>query len=400
MTNPPTAAVHFDPFSAEMHRDPYPTYAVLREHAPVYYNEERNLWALSRYDDVQATSRDWPTFSYASGVNLDNTGKEAGPGNFLDTDPPLHSVLRAVVRGAFVPKVLRQQMESYIRREVRLLLDSMVSAGGGDFAQDIAWTLPVSVAGEFLGYPVEDRPMIHRWANAFILREPGVAAIPTPALDAAEQARRYFADLVALRRAEPTADLISQIANATVDGEPIGDAAEGMVFLLFVASHDTTAGLLINGVRALAEHAEQLLWLRSNRAAIPDAIEEMLRFDPPLQNLKRTTTRDVTVRGGTIPQGATVALLYASANRDEQRYERAEEFDIARPRLRHLAFGEGIHHCLGAPLARLEAQIFLEVLLDVMPSFEIAGECVPLPNHETHTLLNLPLQIPCPLQIT
>lgn len=393
MPNAHVAEIDFDPYTSAMHADPYPVYRELRAHAPVYRSERHGFWAYSRYDDVQAASRDWETYSYASGVDIDDTGKVAGAGNFLDADPPLHTRLRNVVRKAFVPKLVREQMEDFVRAEVQARVARFVAAGGGDLARDLAWDLPVAVAGEFIGYPVQDRPLIRRWADAFTLREPGTPRIPASAMEAAEHAHHYFAELIAERRRRPQDDLVSVIANAEIDGEPIGEAANGIVFLLFVASHETTAGLISSGLRLLGEHDEQRAWLAGNPDAIPDAVEEIVRYESPVQNLKRTTTRAVEREGAEIPAGSTVVLLYASANRDERRFDDAETFDIRREPQRNIAFGEGIHHCLGAPLARLEARIVLEEILQAMPGYELCGTPVPLPNHATRGLLHLPVTL-------
>jgi cytochrome P450 len=201
--------------------------------------------------------------------------------------------------------------------------------------------------------------------------------------------RAYFAGLIEDRRSRPQSDMVTAIASAEVDGRPIGDDAVGMLFLLFVASMETTASAIGNGLALLAAHQEQRSWLAENLDATPAAVEEILRFEAPVQVTKRVTTRDVRVRGSEIPAGGEVFLVLASANRDPRRWERANQFDVRRQHRRQVAFGDGIHHCLGAPLARLELKLVLDEMLASYPGY-VCGEGIRLRSHFIRGFAELP----------
>jgi cytochrome P450 len=204
----------------------------------------------------------------------------------------------------------------------------------------------------------------------------------------------YFTDICRFRAAHPADDLLSAIATAEVGGKPIGDAAEGMALMIFVGGFENVGCSITNLLYWLARHPDQRSWLIDHRAQIPAAVEEALRFDAPQQNFKRTTTRDVELHGVRIPAGQPVVLLYGAANRDPQRWDRADEFDITREPKPHLAFGNGIHHCIGAPLARLQARIVVEEVLRQMPGYELAGTPTRLPSHAVRGFASLPVASP------
>jgi cytochrome P450 len=382
--------LEYSPFAPEVQHDPYPVYRLLRDHAPLYRNAEHDFWAVSRYQDVVAVSRDWGTYSSASGVDIDDTGGQFGNGNFLEEDPPLHDVLRAVVRTQFVPKNLRAALEPFVRQEVERIVADLRRRPAVDFARELAWELPVIVVSRLMGFPPEDRERLRQWEETFALRVPTLDCLPPFALNAGAALRAYFAGLVEQRRAEPRDDLLTSIAGSEVDGRPIGDLALGMVFILFVAAIETTASLITQSLRLLAEHPEQREWLTRNLDAAPQAVEEVVRFEAPVQNIKRTTLRPTQLLGEPLAAGSTVLLLTGSANRDERRFRDADLFDITREPRRNLAFGEGIHHCIGAPLARLEGQVVLETILAEMPNYRLIGEPTRLPNNIVRGYVSLP----------
>lgn len=383
-------AVEYDPFDGMLLGDPYEVYAALRAAAPVYFSRRRGFWALTRYEDILAAMRDWETFSAARGVDIDDTAAAYGPGDFLAEDPPAHDALRAVVRSHFVPKRLRAGMEGFTRAEVTRLLAKARGAGPLDLAAELAWPLPVAVGSELLGIPAADRELLLGLQRRLAERTPGVRELPPDARAAGAELRSYFAELIRSRRARPTDDLVTAIATAEPEGRPIGEGAVGMLFLLFVASMETTASSIANALVLLAAHPDQHRRLAANLASVDLAVEEVLRFEAPVQVTKRFATREVMVHGTTIPEGADVFLVLASANRDERRYERPDDFDIRRDPLRHLAFGDGIHHCLGAPLARLELRILLEELCEAGDSVTLEGRARRLNSHFIRGFAELP----------
>jgi cytochrome P450 len=382
--------VEYDPFAAAIHADPYAAYARLREHAPLYHNERRGFWAVSRYDDVQAIGRDWAAFSSAEGVDIDHTGDQMGDGNFLEEDPPLHDALRAVVRKRFVPKDLRAALEPFVRDRVEALVEDLRSRPAVDFGRELAWELPIAVISHMLGLPASDLDQLRQWEDRFALRVPELPAVPPFSRKAAIAIRHYLQEQIDSRRREPRDDLLTEIANAEVDGSPIGDSAVGMAVILFIAGNETTSCLLTNALTLLAAHPGQREWLASHPDRIPAAVEEILRYESPVQHATRVATHDVEALGQELPAGTRLLLLYGSANRDERRFDRPDELDVRREPSRNLAFGEGIHHCLGAPLARLEGQVVLETVLREMPDYQLAGSPTRLPSHILRGYVSVP----------
>lgn len=391
--------IGYDPFSGEMHRDPYPTYRWLRDHAPVYHNAEHDLWVVSRHDDVVAITNDWATYSSAAGADTDNVGAHfTTRGNFLDTDPPLHDVLRGVLHPYFMTKVMRSRMEPIVRVALDDLLGGLAERDLADFAEEFAWVLPARVMTELLGLPREDLPLLRRWGQEVPRRVAGLPELPPAARQALAEVVEYMRARMSERRGTSQGpDLLSVIANASIDGapiddSPIGEVSAGMAALLFIAGTETPSSLIGNALLLLAMHPEQRAWLAQNPAAIPNAVEEVLRFECPAQHVRRITTRQVELHGTPISKGAYIVALFGSANRDERRYEDAERFDVRREHKRNLAFGNGIHHCLGAPLARLMGAAMLEAVLREIPNYEVAGMVERFPSHLDRGLQALPLR--------
>ncbi len=381
---------HYDPFSQAAYDDPYPIYRRLRDEAPVYHNAERDFWAVSRFEDVAAVSRDWQSFTTRMGVDIDNAGDVLGGGFFLARDPPDHEKLRNVVRSAFGPRTIRERFETETRREVEALVGGLTRRGSGDLAVDLCWKLPTLVMSRLLGFPREDCDQLTALGIVFATRVVGQAK-PPPASDEAGMALMgYFQNEVARRRAVPQDDLLTAISSAVIDGTPIGDSAEGMALLLHVGGFENVGCTLTNALYWLERHADQRDWLAAHPEGIPAAIEEVLRFDSAQQNFKRTTTREVEFKGVRIPANRPVLLLYGAANRDDRQFDQPDAFDIRAVRKRHIAFGEGIHSCLGSPLARLQAQIVLECVLQQMPGYTIAEDVERLPSHAVRGFTKLP----------
>jgi cytochrome P450 len=375
--------VAFDPLAQD---EPYAAYRELRDRWPVYRNDERGFWALSRFDDVQRAAREWRSWSSAEGVNLDDTLSLTGPGNFIAADPPDHDRLRRVVRERFTPARIAA-MEPAVRADVRATLRTAAGDGGFDAATALAWAIPVRTVSRVLGVPLEDEPVLRAWLRAAIARAAGSDRLPPAARAAAESLRVYFVDWVG-RRAD---GLLADVAAAERRGDVASDEIPGLCVLLYIAGTETVADFVGNALVALAEHPEQRALLAAEPERMPAAVEELLRYESPVQYQVRTATAATELHGVTIPAGDAVALLWGAANRDERRWERADELDVAREPRRHLAFGEGIHHCLGAPLARLQGRIVLEETLRAMPRYRLAGEPERVATHNTRGVARLPI---------
>jgi cytochrome P450 len=375
----------------------YDAYERLRREAPVYHDPDGRFWALSRFEDVRAASRDWRTFSNSGGVDLDELGTVVfGPGDFLDTDPPEHDELRSVVKSRFTPRSVGA-LQGMIEGHVEELLADMAASEAPDVAEQLAWPLPCRVMCSLFGFPPDERARLTAMYRTVMQRTAGNLTIPPQALEAAADMRTSFVAEADERRSRPRDDLMTQIALATTDGSHLPDAKlAGMCFVLFSAGIDTVVALLGNAVALLAEHPEQRELVLQDPDRLPAALEEALRYESPLQFNARVTTRRVTVAGTAIPAGERVLLLYGSANRDERRFEHPARFDILRPPKRHLAFGEGIHFCIGAPLARLQARVALEALLSRMPNYELAGAYERLPAYNMRSIARLPIAVSTP----
>ncbi len=366
------SSVRYDPYSYEIHEDPYPTYRRLRDEAPVYFNPERGFYALSRYHDVREAMRDWQTFSSQGGVALESSGK--APPMIIAMDPPRQAKLRRLISMAFTPRRVAG-MEPKVRAIALRHLTPLLGRDRFDFIADFSAKMPMDVISSLLGVPEEDQDTLRQWSDLLLHREPGQAQVTREGVQAAENIVRYFAQVLAKREAQPGDDLISALLRAELDGERLSrEEILGFCFLLIIAGNETTTKMLGNAVDLLYRHREQRRRLVQERGRIADAVEEVVRYDNSTQMLARVTTREVELHGQTIPAGARVLLLIGSANRDERAIERAEEFDVFRAPVAHLAFGIGTHVCLGASLARLEGRVALEEILARMPEYEIFEE--------------------------
>lgn len=385
MSTPTLTPVVYDPYSAAFKDDPWPVYRRLRDEAPVYHSEKWGFWALSRFEDVRAAARDHETFLSFEGIDIDDTAKDmSAPGFLPDIDNPRHDQLRRIVQRTFMPRTIAK-LEDDVRRVVTGLVDRFAAAGTADLAQDLSWPIPYAVFFDVMGLPAtgSDREDLIRWSHGLKDREDDDPRLTPIAWDALHNTKDYLAEALNERRRHPREDLLSTLVTAAVEdhaGVPYAPTVidrdseiVGLAFVLFMAGVESTSALLSTAFRELARHPEQRAALVADPARIPAAVEEALRFDAPLQVAGRTTTREVTLHGTTIPAGARVFLVYGAANRDERWFERPDEFDTARPPKRHLSFSEGLHGCLGAPLARLEARIALEVALPRLGDYTISG---------------------------
>ncbi len=360
----------YDPYAYEIHEDPYPAYRRLRDEAPAYHNAERQFWALSRFADVHAAMQDWQTYSSAEGVALERATTLHIP-MIIAMDPPRQAKLRRLVSKGFTPRRVAE-MEGDVRALSRKWLAPLLARGHGDFITEFSAKLPMDVISTLIGVPPEDQDLLRGWSDALLHREPGQSTIPRQGLEGSANMIRYFTDVIARRRRQPIDDLVSALLAADVDGERLADEEIiGFCFLLVIAGNETTTKMLGNAIVLLDRHPAQRALLAREPGRIAAAVEEVVRFDNSTQMLARTATRDVALHGHTIPTGARVLLLVGSANRDERAIPHADEFDVTRAPAEHLAFGVGIHFCLGASLARLEGRVALEEFLARVPEYTI-----------------------------
>jgi hypothetical protein len=370
-----TAQLAYSPYAYEIHEDPYPTYARLRDEAPVYRNEAEGFWALSRHADVMAAFRDSARFSSAHGVSLDPAA--SGPHahrtmSFLAMDPPMHGRMRALVSRGFTPRRVAE-LEPRIRELTREHLDVALAGGSFDFVADLAGRLPMDVISELIGVPAADRDEVRRLSDLLVHREEGNNDVPPAGVEAAFSLIAYYSDMLAQRRARRTDDLTSALLDAELDGDRLtDDEIMGFLFLMVVAGNETTTKLLGNAWFWAWRNPEQRAVPFADPGRIPDWIEETLRYDTSSQMLARVTTEDIELHGTVIPAGDRVVLLAGSANRDERAFPDPDRYDLDRGDLSQLAsFGFGRHFCLGASLARLEARVCLEELVARVADYDL-----------------------------
>jgi cytochrome P450 len=364
------AMVEYNPFSYEIHEDPYPTYRRLRDEAPAYYNEELDFWALSRFEDVLEGFHDWETYSSAQGIALEQT-TGISPPMFITMDPPDHTRLRKLVSRAFTPRRIAE-MEPRIREVALRHLKPMTRRGSGDLIEDFGAKFPMDVVSTMLGVPAEDQDMLREWVDCMLHREDEVAGVPPAGIEAFGKVAAYFAEDIERRRAQPDEHMISTLCRAQAEGAQISDEEiVGFCFLMAIAGNETTTKLIGNMVYWLSKHPDQRRLVREDPRRVPDAVEEVLRYDNSSQMMVRTLTRDKELHGQTMEKGKKVVLLVGSGNRDEREFPDPDRFDVTRNIPRTLSFGHGRHLCIGASLARLEGRIALEEIFARMPDLEV-----------------------------
>jgi len=361
--------VNYDPFDYALHDDPYPVYKRLRDEAPLFHNKKFNFWALSRYEDCANAVRDFRTFSSAQGTSLEEL--KAQVPTLINSDPPVHTKLRHLISNLFTPQQVAP-LEDAVRQMARELLAPHLATGRIDIIADFAAKLPMAIICRLLGFPREDEDMLRAWTDTVVHREEGVFEMPDEGMHATLKLYDYFNRDMAKRLAGTSReDIIALLMEAEADGRLKHDDVLGYIYILSIAGNETTTKLIGNICYQLHRHPDQFALLRGDMSLLPSAIEEVMRYDGPTQMMARTTTRDVTLHGQTIPAGAKVALIFTSANRDERKYEGAETFDIRRNARDHLGFGGGLHACLGAALARLEARVAMEEIIAALGRFEV-----------------------------
>lgn len=366
----------WDPFAKSFIDDPFPAYTALRDAHPVYHNADRGFYALTRWDDVVEANRDWATYSSADGVDLDKTGSIFfGEGNVVETDPPSHDLFRLVLKDHISPGFVRMQ-ESDVARRVDELVARLEGRTQVDLASEFCTRLPLGVVCDLLGLDSSDHDWVYGRFMDMFFREAGSEAIPESSLHAAAEVRDFLAAELTARRSEPKDDLLSTIAHGEVGDRPLSPVEQvGMSTLVISAGISTTKNLLTNIFWYLGQDSDLRRQVQDSAPkSAAGIVEEFLRFDSPIQNSSRTAMRDVELHDVTIPEGSIVTLVYGSANRDPQRFENPDVLDPARRVGKHMAFGGGVHLCIGAPLARLEAKIVLQRALPNLPDYTINGE--------------------------
>lgn len=379
------ADLHFDPFSADFYDDPHACYPRLRAEAPVYYNQTYEFYALSRHADVAAGLKDFATYSSAYGVDLGmvRRGEKVPAKMIISLDPPEHRAMRSLVNKVFTPRAI-EELRAMVSDTVGRFLAAAVGDAGSegsefDVVQDFSAYFPVEVITQMLGVPERFRQQVRLWIDESLHREPGQIDISESGKQAMAEMWLMYYELIQQRRDDPGDDMISALIAAEVQREDgavdrLRDSEiAGFATLLGGAGAETVTKLIGSAAVTFARHPDQWQQLLADRGKIGVAIEELLRYDAPVQYNVRRSNVDVTVHGVTIPAGAPVFLLGASANRDPEAWTAPDTFDINRDRseAQNLAFGYGIHSCLGAALARLESAIALDKLLDLMPRYEV-----------------------------
>jgi cytochrome P450 len=370
-----TISLQWDPFDEILDRDPYPVWKRLRDEAPLYRNEQYDFWALSRFEDVENAHKDAATFSSAHGTVLEHMGSDVGNSHMMIfLDPPEHSMLRRLVSRSFTPRRITG-LDVRIREICAELLDPHLSGDGFDFVQDFGAQLPSRVISSLVGVPPSDQEATRELVDGMFHVEPGVGMINDKSVTASLALAGYLMNLVEERRATPRDDLISALVQADVTDD-VGEQrmltsqeCTEFAILLYSAGTETVAKLLGNAAVVLAAHPEQRAELVADSDLLPNAVDELLRFEPPSPVQGRWSTRPVEIQGMTLPENSKVLLLTGSAGRDERAFPDPDRFDIHRSMTNHLSFGYGVHFCIGAALARLEGRIGLEEVFRRFPSW-------------------------------
>jgi len=373
-------SIEFDPFSQDFFDGAYDTYRRLRNEAPVYYSAKWDFWALTRYDDVAPATKDHETYSSAKGATLDMVKAHDDaipvPKVIISMDPPEHEKMRKLVSKVFTPRAIAA-LEDMVREKVYECLDAL-DPSGFDIVADFSALFPNEVITTMLGVPKEDRDQIRLWLDLLLERHPGEIATTKQGYEASMNTGIYYYNLIQQRRAAPRDDMISRLIDTEIERDGVVEKLtdvdiSGFATMLGGAGAETVTKLIGNAMVAFADFPDQWRKLRDDRSKVPAAVEELLRYEAPSQYQIRTATRDVTYYGTTIPAGSAVLLVTGSATRDERMFDDPDRLDVDRERKMgfNLAFGYGVHSCLGAALARMESRIALEALLDLIPEYEV-----------------------------
>ncbi|MGW0651136.1 cytochrome P450 [Streptomyces umbrinus] len=403
MKTPPA----FDPWDQAFLANPYPAYADLRAQGRVHYYEPTNQWLVPHHADVSALLRDRRLGrTYQHRFTHEDFGRTAPPAEhepfhvlndhgMLDLEPPDHTRIRRLVSKAFTPRTV-ERLRPYVDGLAAELVGELVEAGGGDLLKVVAEPLPVAVIAEMLGIPESERAQLRPWSADIC----GMYEL-SPSEQTAEKAVRasvefteFLRELIALRRKEPGDDLVSGLIAAYDEGDRLSEQEMiSTCVLLLNAGHEATVNATVNGWWALFRNPDQLAALRADRGLVGTAVEELMRYDTPLQLFERWVLDEIEVDGTVIPRGSEVALLFGSANHDPAVFAEPEALDLARPENPHISFSAGIHYCIGAPLARIELAASMGALLDQAPSLKLAAEPERKPNFVIRGLEGLLVEV-------
>jgi cytochrome P450 len=374
--NSSVEAVYFDPYDVELNADPYPMFRRLRDEQPLYYNTQHDFYAISRFADVNKSLVDHETYSSARGaiIELIKANIEIPSGTVIFEDPPIHDIHRRLLARMFTPRKINA-LEPKIREYCEQALDPLVGTGKFDFVTDLGAIMPMRVISALLGIPEGDQEKIRDHANAQMRTEAGK---PMAVADDGLAAGEIFAAYIDWRKDNPSDDIMTELLNVEFEDEHGVTRRltrdELLIYINVVAGagNETTTRLIGWAGKVLAEHPDQRRELVENPALIPQAIEELLRFEPPAPHVARYVTRDVTLYDQTVPEGSVMLMLIGAAVRDHRQYPPdGDVFDIHREARQHLAFSVGTHYCLGSALARLEGRIALEEVLKRFPEWDV-----------------------------
>ena len=380
MTAITTSELYYDPYDIGINADPYPVLRRLRDEAPLYFNERYGFYALSRYEDLERALVDRDTFISGRGnvLELIKANTQQPPGTLIFEDPPMHTSHRALLSRVFTPRRMAA-LEPQIRDFTARCLDPLVGAGGFDFVADLGAQVPMRVIGMLLGIPDEDQQTIRDHVDSGLRTEPGKPMRFSEGAKWSPGSRltEIFADYIDWRERNPSDDVMTALLTAEFEDEQgVTRRLTRDEILLYInvvagAGNETTNRLIGWAGKVLADHPDQRRELAEDRSLVNGAIEELLRFESPGPIIARYVARDVELHGQTVPEGSAILFLVGAANRDERRFPDGDRFDIHRSPGPRLAFGYGIHYCLGAALARLEGQIVVEEVLQRFPTWDV-----------------------------
>ena len=368
-------SVSYDPYDWDIDKDPYPTFKRLRDEAPLYYNEKYDFFALSRFEDVERCSLEWKSYSSAKGsvLELIKMGVDIPPGSILFEDPPSHDLHRGLLSRVFTPRRVNA-IEGDVRKFCAEQLDPRVGTGSFDFIADIGSYMPMRTIGMLIGIPEQDQVVLRERIDATFHMESDDKMPDAGLLQG--MINEEIGEYLDWRAKNPSDDLMTELLNAEFDDDGVTrrlsrEELLGYIGLLVAAGNETTTRLIGWTGKVLADFPDQRAAIVEDPSLVPAAIEEILRFEAPSPVQARYVMTDVEHHGTVVPQGSVILLLTAAGNRDERKFENPDQLDIRRKADRHLTFGYGIHHCLGAALARLEGRIALEEVLKRFPTWEI-----------------------------